>query len=176
MIILQLQTHINQFLISGDPGIEAPGIPSEFCKTQAPVKGHGPFVIRNHVQLQLFVACLCGASDAGLHHRSSEAEPPVFLKYTDPRFRPVTNLVFAADGIDAGRPRQLSVNNGNDLDFVIAFGFCVQEACFLFGGKAVFIWIRKQIIRLGMGLIENLVYGSPVGGISVPEYCLRAVL
>ena len=60
-----------------------------------------------------------------------------------------------ADLTDSRCSYDLIIDNGKDLDLVQAVGLFLQEGRFPLRGKAVFIGIGEQKVRLRMDLIEN---------------------
>ena len=70
-------------MVAGVAGAEALGVAAVFHKAELFVQGKGAGVIGYHIQLQLGVASLAGAVDAGGGECLANAKAPEFLSDAD---------------------------------------------------------------------------------------------
>ena len=132
-------------------------------------------VLRDGLQFQLQIARLSGAFDAGVRQSASDAEAPVRLIDADAEFRPVTDLLFAAETFDPRHTDDVAVDFRKDLDLVAALRLFLQKLRFLKRGKVVLFRISQQIVRLRVDQIEIIARSLSVRLCAVAQYAGPAV-
>ncbi len=106
-------------------------------KAELFVQGKGAGVIGYHIQLQLGVASLAGAVDAGGGECLANAKAPEFLSDADAELGAVLQLIAAADSVDPGGAGHLPVHDGENFHLIRAFGFGLKVFALLRGGEGV---------------------------------------
>lgn len=149
-VVLQVELHVDELLISAYTRIEAFRVSPVFNEAHFFIKRNRACVIRDNVELQLSISGFFGTFYACLGQCTPYAEPPEFLGDAYSKFRSVFCLVFVSDSVNSGGSGNFTVNDRNDFYLIAALGFCLEERALLFNGKTVFIGISEQIIRLGM--------------------------
>ncbi|MDY6309069.1 MAG: hypothetical protein SPL71_13685, partial [Oribacterium sp.] len=87
----------------------------------------------------------------------------------------VPGFFFPGNAANAGRTNYRAVNKRKKFDFIDAVCLSPQRPRLVLGGIAVLLWIREQIIRLCMGVVEELEQRLPVLRRSVSERAGSAV-
>ena len=87
----------------------------------------------------------------------------------------MTQLVFAAQGADAGSGGGHAVNHGDYLDLFFAFGLFTEEHSLPGLVKAVLVRVSQQIIGFGVSQVKAVDHGPCVAFVRISQAAFPAV-